>query len=128
VTSTAWDAEDRQDLVAFLEEGFACAQACADCARVCASRVSFAGPGDGGVGHELRRQAVLCTEVCDATCAMLSEQALQDEYGMRIQVEWCRAMCLECAHVCDRHEGAEECAAACRACARACSDFLAILG
>ncbi|MFI6345743.1 ferredoxin [Streptomyces sp. NPDC050560] len=127
MTFTTRQAEDRTDLVRFLEEGFACAQACADCARVCAGRVSFAAPGAGGAGQELRRQAVLCTEVCDATCALLSEQTHQDEYALRVQVEWCRAMCLECAHVCDRCPGAEDCAAACRACARACTDFLAVL-
>lgn len=128
MTFTTRQAQEQRDLVMFLEEGFGCAQACADCARICAGRVSFAAPGAVGAAQDLRRQAVLCTEVCDATCALLSEQAQQDEYGIRIQVEWCRAMCLECAHACDRCPGAEECARTCRRCARACSDFLAILG
>ncbi|MFF2652506.1 four-helix bundle copper-binding protein [Streptomyces sp. NPDC058045] len=133
MTSTAGEADrDRQDLVTFLEEAFGCAQACADCARSCAGRISagrisFTGTHDGPAPQDLRRQSVLCTEVCDATCAMLSEQAHHDEYALRIQVEWTRAMCLECAHICDRYAGSEECARVCRACARACTSFLTVL-
>lgn len=118
---------DHQVLIRFLEDRFACAQACTECARVCALRASRADP-DGPAGIErLRRKAVLCTEVCDATCRLLSEEARQDETGIRLQIEWCRTICLECAQACQGYEDASECAAACRACARACTDFLATL-
>ncbi len=118
---------EQQELVRFLEDRFACAQACTECARVCALRASLAdldGPEDQ---QELRRKGILCAEVCDATCRALAEQSAQAEAGVRAQVEWCRAVCLETAHVFDRSPGAEEGAQACRDCARACTEFLTLL-
>ncbi|MFI5658594.1 ferredoxin [Streptomyces sp. NPDC051684] len=137
----------KDDLVRFLEDRFACAQSCTECARACALLVSSTdlgpvapqthgpvrtGPSEGRgqpeAPHGLRRALLLCVEVCDATCRLLSEEAHQDEYGLRLQVEWCRAVALECAHVCDRTRDAADCAERCRACARACTNFLATLG
>lgn len=69
----------------------------------------------------------MCAEVCDATCRVLSEQNLLDEEGIRVQLEWCRSVCLECAHLFDQCTGGEESAKACRECARACSEFIATL-
>lgn len=120
-------ATDQQELVRFLEDRFACAQACTECARVCALRASLAdldGPEDQ---QRLRRKSIMCAEVCDATCRVLAEQTWHDEAGTRAQVEWCRAVCLETAHVFDRDPDAEEGAQACRDCARACTEFLALL-
>ncbi|WP_372351677.1 ferredoxin [Streptomyces sp. KL116D] len=133
----------KDDLVRFLEDRFACAQSCTDCARTCAVLVSSTdlgpaapvvhGPARPGpvdvpkTPHGLRRALLLCVEVCDATCRLLSEETHQDEYGLRLQVEWCRAVALECAHACDRTPDAADCAERCRACARACTDFLATL-
>nr|WP_202454719.1 ferredoxin [Streptomyces sp. SID8367] len=146
---TTADEPSKDVLVRFLEDRFACAQACTECARACAVRVSAtdradiaataqgpslppaagAGPDTGGrAPQEPRRTLLLCVEVCDATCRLLSEEALRDEYALRLQVEWCRAVALECAHACDRDPGAGACARLCRACARACTDFLATLG
>ncbi|MCZ9343281.1 ferredoxin, partial [Streptomyces sp. TRM76130] len=104
----------------FLEDRFACAQACTECARVCALRASLVDP-DGTENQELvRRKGILCAEVCDATCRVLSEHAQVDEEAIRVQLEWCRQVCLESAHVFDRQPGAEDSAAACRDCATAC--------
>ncbi|CAL9674007.1 hypothetical protein SUDANB1_07699 [Streptomyces sp. enrichment culture] len=123
VTSTT----SQQELFRFLEDRFACAQACTECARACALRASLVDP-DGTENQELvRRKGIMCAEVCDATCRVLSEQNQVDESTIRVQVEWCRTVCLEAAHVFDRQPGAEDSAAACRACARACTDFLATL-
>ncbi|MGY0489691.1 ferredoxin [Streptomyces sp. WG-D5] len=146
----------KDDLVRFLEDRFACAQSCTECARACALLVSSTDMGpvaqqvhgparavppegsaqpDGPQGddkadapQDLRRALLLSVEVCDATCRLLSEEAHQDEYGLRLQVEWCRAVTLEAAHACDRARDAADCAELCRACARACTDFLATLG
>jgi hypothetical protein len=83
---------------------------------------------DGTEQQELvRRKGIMCAEVCDATCRVLSEQNHLDEAGIRVQLEWCRTVCLEAAHVFDGHPGAEESAEACRACAKACTDFIATL-
>ncbi len=126
VTSTT----SQQELVQFLEDRFACAQACTECARACALRASFVEP-DGAEEQELvRRKGILCAEVCDATCRVLSEQGPMDENAesaLRMQLEWTCTVCLECAHVFDKHPGAEEAAQACRDCARACTDFMATL-
>ncbi len=125
--SVSVSAMDQQELVRFLEDRFACAQACTECARVCALRASLAdldGPEDQQL---LRRKSIMCAEVCDATCRVLAEQTWQDEAGTRAQVEWCRAVCLETAHVFDRNPDAEEGAQSCRDCARACTEFLALL-
>ncbi|MBC2906458.1 ferredoxin [Streptomyces cupreus] len=115
----------QQQLFQYLEDRFACAQACTECARVCALRASLAAP-DGTAEEELvRRKGIMCAEVCDATCRVLSEHGVTDEEGVRVQLEWCRTVCLECAHVFDGWPGAEDGAQACRDCAQACTDFLA---
>ena len=117
----------QQELFRFLEDRFACAQACTECARACALRASLVDP-DGTEQQELlRRKGIMCAEVCDATCRVLSEDNRMDEAGIRVQLEWCRTVCLETAHTFDKHPGAEEAAAACRACAKACTDFMATL-
>jgi hypothetical protein len=124
VTSTT----SQQELFRFLEDRFACAQACTECARACAVRASLVDP-DGVQNQELvRRKGIMCAEVCDATCRVLSEQNQVDEEAIRVQVEWCRQVCLESAHVFDEHPGAAETAEVCRACAKACTDFLTTLG
>lgn len=117
----------QQELFRFLEDRFACAQACTECARACALRASLVDP-DGTQDQELvRRKGIMCAEVCDATCRVLSEQNQVDEAAIRSQVEWCREVCLEAAHAFDGHPGAEKTARACRDCARACTEFLGTL-
>ncbi|MER5910675.1 ferredoxin [Streptomyces sp. NPDC001982] len=117
----------QQDLYRFLEDRFACAQACAECARVCVLRASLLDP-EGGEGQgRVRRQGIMCAEVCDVTCRLLSEQNCQDESGVRVQLEWCRTVCLDCARAYGGRPGADEVLAICRSCARACDDFLASL-
>ncbi|MFC8784882.1 ferredoxin [Streptomyces nigra] len=126
MTSTA----SQQELVRFLEDRFTCAQACTECARACALRASLVDP-DGAEDHELlRRKGILCAEVCDATCRMLSDQGpfhKDAEDTLRMQLEWTRTVCLESAQVFERRPEAEETARACRACARACTDFMTLL-
>ncbi|MGX4694053.1 ferredoxin [Streptomyces sp. JNUCC 63] len=128
MTTPSSTTSQQRELIQFLEDRFACAQACTECARACALRASLVDPGGSEEQELLRRKGIMCAEVCDATCRMLSEQNSQDESGIRVQLEWCRAVCLESAHVFDRHPGAERTADACRATARACSDFMATLG
>nr|WP_107429280.1 ferredoxin [Streptomyces sp. Amel2xC10] len=116
-----------QELFRFLEDRFGCALACTECAQACALRAGLVDP-HGSHDHEhLRRKGILCAEVCDATCRALSEDHQMSEAALRVQLEWCRTVCLETAHALDRHPGAEETAAACRTCARACADFMASL-
>ncbi|MCS0603795.1 ferredoxin [Streptomyces sp. LP11] len=114
----------QQQLYRFLEDRFTCAQACAECARSCAVRASLVDPGATEGQERVRRMGIMCAEVCDATCRMLSEENQQDEETLRVRLEWCRSVCLECAHAFDTHPGAEPAAATCRACAAACADFL----
>ncbi|MEV5518849.1 hypothetical protein AB0L50_39210, partial [Streptomyces flaveolus] len=104
----------QQELFRFLEDRFACAQACTECARACALRASLVDP-DGTEYQELvRRKGIMCAEVCDATCRVLSEQNQVDETAIRVQLEWCMQVCLEGAHVFDKQPGAEDSAEACR--------------
>jgi hypothetical protein len=117
----------QQELFRFLEDRFACAQACTECARACALRASLVDPDATERQELVRRKGIMCAEVCDATCRVLSEENRQDEAGIRIQLEWCRTVCLECAQVFDGQPGAEQSAKACRECAQACSDFMATL-
>ncbi|MFE0171290.1 ferredoxin [Streptomyces sp. NPDC059002] len=111
-----------EDLVRYLEDRFACAQACDECVRTCAARQ---GPADPGAMPRLNS---VCADVCDATARVLSEQSDQDEQRVRIQVEWCRAVCFQCASLCDLRTPADRCVEACRRCVRACDVFLATLG
>lgn len=117
----------QQQLVQFLEDRFACAQACTECARACALRASLVDPEGTEEQELLRRKGILCAEVCDATCRVLAEQNQLDEESLRVQLEWTRTVCLECAHVFDRYPGAEDAAKACRDCARACTHFMSTL-
>jgi hypothetical protein len=118
----------QQEVYRFLEDRFACEQACTECARACAARASLAEPGGPEHQERLRRKGIMCAEVCDATCRVLSEQTRQDEAALRVQVEWCLTVCLECAHIFDADPGGEKAARACRGCARACTDFIHTLG
>ncbi|MBL1084573.1 ferredoxin [Streptomyces actinomycinicus] len=117
----------QQQLYRFLEDRFTCAQACTECARACAVRASLVDPDGTERQERVRRLGIMCAEVCDATCRVLSEENRQDEDGMRVRVEWCRSICLECARAFDDHPEAESAAATCRACADACTDFLEML-
>ncbi|MFF1450281.1 four-helix bundle copper-binding protein [Streptomyces sp. NPDC058274] len=117
----------QEELFRFLEDRFTCAQACTDCARACALRASLADPDGPEDQERVRRKGILCAEVCDATCRMLSEQTSQNEATIRVQLEWCRTVCLECAEVFDEYAGGEDSAKACRECAQACADFMATL-
>ncbi|MBV2352967.1 ferredoxin [Streptomyces sp. J2-1] len=114
-----------QQLYRYLEDRFACAQACTECARACAVRASLQEPDGSGGLDQVRRLGIMCAEVCDATCRVLSEESEQDLDGVRVHLEWCRSVCLDCAHAFDAQPGAESAAAACRACAAACTDFMA---
>lgn len=117
----------QQELFRFLEDRFACAQACTECAHACAVRAGLLEP-DGTERHEaVRRKGIMCTEVCDATCRVLSEDHRTDEAALRAQLDWCRTVCLETAHALDGHPGARDTAAACRDCARACTEFMETL-
>lgn len=129
-TTTTTTAASPQELVRFLEDRFACAQASADCARACTHRASLMDPEGTERQRILRRKAIMCAEVCDATCRVLAEDPRVDEAGLRLQLEWCRTVCLETAHAFEkqpRRPGAAETAEACRACARACTDFMVTL-
>ncbi|WP_406444759.1 ferredoxin [Streptomyces sp. NBC_00631] len=116
-----------QDRYRFLEDRFACAQACTECARMSALRAGALDPAGGAEVERLRRTGIMCAEVCDATCRALTEETDRDPAALRVQLEWCRAVCLDCAHAFDTRPGAEPSAAACRACAVACTDFMAAL-
>ncbi|MEU6540309.1 ferredoxin [Streptomyces sp. NPDC047000] len=135
-TSPPAPATTRQELVRFLEDRFTCAQACTECAHACAVRAALLDPdvdllpdqrNGAGRRESVRRRGILCAEVCDATCRLLSEETSRDEHGIRVQVEWCRAVCEETADVFAAVPGAEDAATACRACAQACTDFLTTL-
>ncbi|MEU5538884.1 ferredoxin [Streptomyces sp. NPDC020362] len=117
----------QQQLYRFLEDRFLCAQACTECSRACAVRASLLDPDGTEHRDRVRRLGIMCAEVCEVTCRMLSEQNRQEEEGIRIQLEWCRSVCLECAHAFDGQSGAESAAGACRSCAGACTDFMASL-
>ncbi|MFD8735214.1 ferredoxin [Streptomyces sp. NPDC059618] len=117
----------QQELFRFLEDRFACAQACAECARSAALRASLMDPGGPKRRESARRSGILCAEVCEATCHVLSRQQAQNERDVRVQLEWCRDVCLECAEAFDGCPGSEAAARRCRECARACEDFIAVL-
>ncbi|MEU7426104.1 ferredoxin [Streptomyces sp. NPDC040750] len=118
----------QQQLYRFLEDRFACAQACTECARTCAIRASLVDPDGSERQERVRRMGIMCAEVCDATCRVLCEDTRQDEDAIRVRLGWCRSVCLDCAHAFDAYPGAESSAATCRACAEACSHFLETLG
>lgn len=118
----------QQELFRFLEDRFACAQSCTECAQACALCASLVDPDGPAEDALARRKEILCAEVCDATCRMLCEQGHQNETALRVQLEWCRTVCLECAAVLDDQPGGETAAKECRNCAQACADSIRTLG
>lgn len=94
---------------------------------MCALRAGVLDPGGTGEVERVRRTGIMCAEVCDATCRALTEENDRDETCLRVQLEWCRTVCVECAQACDALPGAEKSAAACRACAAACTEFMTAL-
>src|SRR5690606_7488130 len=68
----------RKELFRFLEDRFACAQVCTECARACATRAGLVDPDGPGNQELVRRKGIMCAEVCDATCRVLSEQSQVD--------------------------------------------------
>src|SRR5262249_7073025 len=97
----------QQELYRFLEDRFACAQACTECASGCALRAGALDHSDAEL-ERVRGMGIMCAEVCDATCRTLTEEGGQDEAGLHIQLEWCRTICLECALAFDSHPATEK--------------------
>ncbi|MFW6690572.1 hypothetical protein [Streptomyces sp. MAR4 CNX-425] len=112
----------REALVRYIEDGFVCAQACAECATAC---LRPAGPAEPSAAQRLDLR---CADVCEQTSRMLTQHGRHDAPGLRAQVELCAATCAACAADYERlaatAPGAAERAAACRRCERACRDFL----
>ncbi|PKT72132.1 ferredoxin [Streptomyces populi] len=117
----------QQELFRYLEDRFECARACAECARASTLRASLMDPGGPKKQEAARRSGILCAEVCEATCQVLSRHPGPSDRELRARLEWCRDVCLECAEAFDECPGAEAAARNCRDCARSCSDFIATL-
>lgn len=69
-----------------------------------------------------------CTNVCEATLALLSRPAEYDSKVVRPLLESCVAICKSCGDECERHSHDHEhcriCAEACRRCETACRKLL----
>ncbi|WP_050776671.1 hypothetical protein [Streptomyces sp. SPB074] len=117
------DLWDRDRLVRYLEDRFACAASCRAAATLTARHC-----GTPGAEPAVLR-ALRCVEVCDSTARLLGAEPLQDpeDDELRFRLDWCRTTCLDCAAHCAGLPGAEEAVAACRACAASCARFLATL-
>lgn len=117
---------DRDALVRYIEDGFVCAQACAECATAC---LQPAGPAEPS---PVQRLDLRCADVCEQTSRMLTQHGRYDAPGLRAQVELCAATCGTCADDYERlaatAPGTAERAEACRRCETACRDFLVNLG
>ncbi|GAA2133337.1 hypothetical protein [Streptomyces synnematoformans] len=114
----------REALVRYLEDGFACAQACAECATAC---LQPAGPAEPNAAQRLDLR---CADVCEHTSRMLTQHGRYDVPGLRAQVELCAATCAACAEDYERLAAsprAAERAEACRRCEQACRGFLGSL-
>lgn len=117
----------QQELFRYLEDRFECARACAECARTSTLRASLMDPDGPKQQEAARRSGILCAEVCEATCHVLSRHPGLSDRELRSRLEWCRDVCLECAEAFDACPGSEAAARKCRECARSCTDFIATL-
>ncbi|MDT0411189.1 MULTISPECIES: hypothetical protein [Streptomyces] len=117
------DPWDRDRLVRYLEDRFACAASCRTAATLTARHC-----GTPAAEPAVLR-ALRCVEVCDSTARLLGAEPLLDpeDDELRFRLDWCRTTCLDCAAHCARLPGAEGAVAACRACAASCTRFLATL-
>jgi hypothetical protein len=117
---TPWD---RDRLVRYLEDRFACAASCRTAATATARHCGTPGAEPAAL------RALRCVEVCDSTARLLGAEPVHDpeDDELRFRLDWCRTVCLDCAAHCARVAGAGDAVAACRACAEACTRFLATL-
>ncbi|MET8557192.1 ferredoxin [Streptomyces sp. NPDC004959] len=117
------DLWDRDHLVRYLEDRFACAASCRAAATLTARHCGIPA-ADPAVLRALR-----CVEVCDSTARLLGADPLHDpgDDELRFRLDWCRTTCLDCAAHCARLPGAEDAVAACRDCAASCARFLSTL-
>lgn len=114
---------DRERLVRYLEQRFACVESCRACARACARHAH---------GLDNSNRALTCLEICDRTARLLTEEPprrAEDEAELSFRLAWCREACLDCAARCtDRQDpGSADCVRACRDCADACAQLLRTL-
>ncbi|MFE9252590.1 ferredoxin [Streptomyces sp. NPDC007088] len=116
---------DRERLVRYLEQRFACVESCRACARACARHAH---------GLDTSNRALTCVEICDRTARLLAGEPprrAEDESELSFRLAWCREACLDCAARCTdlRAPDAEaaDCVRACRACADACTQLLRTL-
>lgn len=109
-------------LLKFIEEAYACAQACTSCADACLAEDMVA---------DLRQCIRLnldCADICAATGAMASRRTGSNEAVLAAAIKACAEACNRCAEECEKHAGKHEhcriCAECCRRCATACNDAL----
>ena len=106
-----------RDLIAAIDEMYACAQTCTSCADACLAEPMVA---------ELRQCIRLnldCADVCATTGTLANRRTGSNEDVMRRMLDACVTACRLCGDECRRHAGMHEhcriCADACRTCERA---------
>jgi hypothetical protein len=110
------------DLIAAIDELYACAQACTSCADACVAEEMVA---------QLRQCIRLnldCGDVCAATASIASRRTGSNEEVMRAMLASCVTSCRLCRDECRRHatmhEHCRHCADSCERCGQQCEAAL----
>jgi hypothetical protein len=103
--------------------------ALSDCSQACSADTS-ADLGEQDLAEMVTciRLCLDCTDICDATLAVLSRITEPDPKVTKPLLESCVAICDGCGDECERHakmyEHCRVCGEACRRCERACKELL----
>jgi Domain of Unknown Function (DUF326) len=103
--------------------------ALSDCVQACTADVD-ADLSESDLADMVKciRLCLNCTDVCEATLAVVSRPAEWDANVGRPLLEACIAICKSCGDECERHAHVHVhcrlCAAACRQCEQACRKLL----
>jgi len=106
--------------------------ALSDCAQACNADTD-ADLSEPNLAEMVRciRLCLHCTDICNATGAVISRLAEYDPGVTRPLLEACVAICRSCGDECERHAPhhahCRVCAEACRRCEQACRDLLGAL-
>jgi uncharacterized protein DUF326 len=114
-----------RNLIAAINEMYACAQACTSCADACLA--------EERVAHlrQCIRVNLDCADACAATATIATRRTGSNDELIRSMLATCITACRRCGEECRKHatmhEHCRHCAEACERCEKACDGALTAL-
>ena len=109
-------------LLRFIEDGYACAQACTSCADACLAEEMVAEQ------RQCIRLNLDCADICAVAATIATRRTGSNEDLIIATLNACALACRLCGDECERHgekmEHCRICAEACRQCEQSCNDAI----